>query len=157
MHHYVKFITWKFQVFFLSCFVSYRLHSQKLPISVIGIQSRTLENQSLFHVSEISEGKIIPVQKTPLETKSLDPKSRTIRSLGASRFLRPCKNHINYFGKKVINGKYLVQPNRDGAHHFGGFWRLTICCLERYPSSMYRCISKPVFSPVNLVYLILEV
>ena len=94
LRHCVKFIKWYFQVFFLSCFVSYRLHSQKLPISVLGIQSRTLENQSLFHVSKISEGRIIPVQKTPLETKSLDPKSRTIRSLGASRFLRPCKNHI---------------------------------------------------------------
>lgn len=38
-------------VFFWSCFVLYRLHSQKLPSSVLGIQSRTLENQSLFHVS----------------------------------------------------------------------------------------------------------
>ena len=40
----------------------------------------------------MSQLKLIYLQKTPLETKSLEPKSKTIRSfLGASRFLRPCK------------------------------------------------------------------
>ena len=80
------------------------------------------------------------VQKTPLETKSLDPKSRTIRSLGASKLLRPWRNHNCEFGENMINWKYLIQPDRDGAHHFGGFWRLTICRLKRHQSSMSRCI-----------------
>ena len=43
-------------------------------------------------LKEIFQGDIrVAFQKTPLETKSLDPKSRTIRSfLGASRLLKPC-------------------------------------------------------------------
>ena len=90
-------------------------------------------------LKEIFQGDIrVAFQKTPLETKSLDPKSRTIRSfLGASRLLKPCatknldlNNNYLYF-KHNFQLYDLVHSDWDRTHHFWSFLRLAVGCLKR--------------------------